>query len=328
MKNGIKIFSSAIFVLVIIVFGWYLISRACHKYYPIKIYTSHNPQIPQRPGNIHKLKLGAYNIAHARGGKRGASNFQNTSREEIFQHLDRLSEQITQANLDIVVLNEVDFKSAWSHHINVAEYIMDKAKFGYRLEQVNTSISVPFFSFRYGNAILSKYPIHSAKFLDFPSISRVEDLFSGTHDGVYCEIMTPWGNLGVLPVHLEYRSEDIRVGSIKMMIDQVSNVDLPILAFGDFNSTITNAPQYQTSRGGQNAMEYLLDNGQFIPYLSPDIEPGSYTFPSEKPDRIIDWITGRNIHGFVNSQTIASNLSDHLMIISEVVIDASSPLNI
>ena len=107
-------------------------------------------------------------------------------------------------------------------------------------------------------------------------------------------------------------------------MDQIDQVKLPVLTFGDFNSTLRNAPQYEKTQKGQNAMEYLLNDGQFIPYVNPDVHPANYTFPSEQPDRIVDWIAGRNIKGFVNSKTIASDLSDHFMITTEVVLDPTS----
>jgi len=68
-------------------------------------------------------------------------------------------------------------------------------------------------------------------------------------------------------------------------------------------------------------MDYFFKDGYFIPYIEPETSTANYTFPSGKPDRTIDWIAGRNVKGFINSKTVASDLSDHLMITSEVVLD-------
>ena len=72
------------------------------------------------------------------------------------------------------------------------------------------------------------------------------------------------------------------------------------------------------SENGKNAMSFLFIEKGFISYLNDENKENIYTFPSEKPDRLIDWIIGKRIRNFSNSKIIQSNLSDHLMIVTKV----------
>jgi len=264
------------------------------------------------------VRIGSYNIAHGRGGEFGATNWQKRSSQDLYRHLDLLVTQINNASLDILVLNEADFSSTWSQNVNQAEYLMEKCGFTHRSEQTNMLISIPFLNYIFGNAVLSKYPMESCSFINFPALSEREDLLAGDHDGIFCKIKTPAGDLGLFVVHLEYRNEDARVASGRILNDLSNNIEIPVVAVGDFNSSPTSAQKSMKSTKGENTIEYLLGEGGFTSYVNTPIRPQNYTFPSEKPDRIIDWMIGKRVKEFKNSGTIQSGLSDHLMIVSEI----------
>ena len=267
MKTWLKKFLYSLLAFVLFLLVWYGTVRINAKVYPVKIYELDLPGVQPQREDIQTLRVGAYNIAHGRGGQLGASNWQKRNRQELYQHLDQIASQIKTENLDVVILNEVDFCSAWSYHVNQAEYIARKAGYRYRLEQVNMDVAFPFYRFRFGNSMLSRYPIRHATFIKFPALSKKEDLLSGNHDGVYCEIDTPKGPVGFFPVHLEYRDESVRVMCVKKIHSLAKEMTLPVLAVGDFNSSLSGMPKSAYSKSGENAISYLLDQGGFISYL-------------------------------------------------------------
>jgi len=265
-----------------------------------------------------RLKVASYNIAHARGGKYGAKNWNHNTEKELLKHLDKIVEQIKNEHPDIIVLNEIDFSSAWSFNINQAKYIGKNCGYAYILEQKNMDVSFPFYRFCFGNAILSKYPIENEKFIDFHPYSKLEDIFAGNHDAFFCELKLTTGRIGIFGIHFEYRSEEIRVRCAEVLAEMCSEIKYPVIALGDFNSTSAGLPKSGISENGENAMTFLFSKKGFISYLKEKNDKNIYTFPSEKPDRLIDWIIGKGIRDFSNSKNINSNLSDHLMIVTEI----------
>ncbi len=263
------------------------------------------------------FRLGIYNIAHGRGGKRGASTWTGASRRELKAHLAKIAEQIIHSNASIVVLNEVDFHSVWNRHFDHARFIAEQAGFPYCLEQRNTDVAIPFMNFKFGNALLSKYPILSFERIPMPALSQLELLFSGNHDVLMAKVKTPLGEIYVLGVHLEYRCEDTRVQCASVIDDIVAKAELPVVAMGDFNSAPGFAKGHRCSSDNENAIDKLL-NGN----LSTTAEKVNWqeylTFPSEAPSRAIDWILCSNQLVLGAPKVVHSPLSDHLMVTTDV----------
>lgn len=296
--------------IVAFVLGWYAVMRVRGKYNPVSVYTVDGGAARKGAAVDSTLKLAAYNIAHGRGGKLGAGNWQDRTKPEYLKHLDRIAEQINAENPDVLVLNEVDFDAAWSFHVNQARHIAERCGYRFVLEQNNVDVSFPFYRFRFGNAVLSRFPIRRHEFLDFPPLSKWEDVFAGNHDGVYCEIETPRGPVGLFAVHLEHRSESFRLRCARKIGERASRGGSAVLAMGDFNSIPTG-----------DAMTYLLGEGGFVAYVGSPVAPRDYTFPSQRPERVIDWIIARGARRFSRAHTVYSGLSDHLMVVSELAIE-------
>jgi len=291
---------------------WYVQSRVlaprrCTRV--VEIGTESNPG-----RNISSIQFATYNIAHGRGGKLGASNWTGSSKKQMENHLAQIALQVNVADVDILVLNEVDFQSSWSRYINQARVIAAHAGFTYCAEQRNVDVSLPFRKYRFGNAVLSKYPITDIRVIRFPPLSRKESVFAGNHDGLIAKITTPIGEISVLAVHLEYRSEDVRVECARIIKTLASENDTPIVVMGDFNSAPSFARGHQTSTSGENAMDILLNSGLMTHHKALVNWEEYVTFPSANPDRAIDWIicspgSEQNKHSLVRSE-----LSDHLMV--------------
>ena len=267
---------------------------------------------PRGPGAI---RVATYNIAHARGGELGASNWSGASKEEVHARLAKIARQVVDADVDILVLNEVDFDATWSRSIDQAAEIARRAGFGYVAEQRNVDVALPVGSFRFGNAILSRYPIANAGVIRFPPFSKLEAALAGNHDGLVAEALTPIGRVRVLAVHLEYRSETVRLLCARIVKTLAEEGSHPLIAVGDFNSIPGFArrhPEYVPPP--ETAVDFLLGSGA-LSVSDASVDWSQYlTFPSARPDRAIDWILSSPSLEQGVPTVVQSDLSDHLMV--------------
>jgi endonuclease/exonuclease/phosphatase family metal-dependent hydrolase len=307
--------------------GWYAQSRILAPYRCVRVVDISTETSPA--GNSSTLQLAAYNIAHGRGGEHGASNWTGASEQQIDDHLARIAEQAEEVGIDILVLNEVDFQSSWSRYINQARSVASQAGFRYVAEQRNVDVSMPFRKYCFGNAILSKYPIKDIRVIRFPPLSRKEAVFAGNHDGLLAHVATPLGDLRVLAVHLEYRSEDVRVECARIVKTLVMEDAIPIVVMGDFNSSPIFAKGHQTSKSNHNAVDFLLNSG-LTTTRKTDMNWVKYvTFPSANPVRAIDWILCSPDIEQGYPSVVQSRLSDHLMVTETITFSTkgSPPLH-
>lgn len=305
-------------IIILLIICWYSISRIQSRNTSLAVYSFKDFKTKEYTPGMNRLKVASYNIAHGRGGMYGAKNWQYSNKKQLLEHLDKIVAQVKKENPDVILLNEIDFSSAWSFNINQARYVGKKCGYTYILEQKNMDVSFPFYRFCFGNAILSRYPIENEKFIDFPPYSKIEDFFVGNHDAFFCELKLPSGTIGVFGIHFEYRDEGIRVKCAELLNEHCAGIKYPLIALGDFNSSPVGYPNSQLSVNGMNAMTFLINKNGFISYLNEENPKNAYTFPSNAPDRLIDWIIGKGIGRFTNSKIIRSGLSDHLMIITEI----------
>ena len=174
--------------------GWYGAARIYATTHRIRAFTLPNIPAETRSEEIRDtLTIVAYNIAHGRGPE---LNQDNWSRDEVEQQkrLTEIGERVLAAKADIVVLNEVDFDCTWSHRTNQARWIARAARLKHLVEQANVDVTLPRYRWKFGNAILSRYPTSNYEFLNLPPMSEFEDIFVGNHDGVAASIGTPQGD--------------------------------------------------------------------------------------------------------------------------------------
>ena len=306
-------------VLAIITLAWVAISRILSPYYAIKSYKIPISIIVSKNEN-NILRIGSFNIAHARGQALGASNWQYQDKAPLIQHLEDIATQIKNAQLDVIVLNEIDFSASWSFNVNQAYFIAEKAGYPNVVEQRNMDVAIPFYDFRFGNALLSRYPVVESKHIRFTPYSKLENVILGNHDGVLSVLQTPLGQIGVLAVHLDYRSEDIRVQAAYKIKKLSDGTPMPIIAVGDFNSSPEGFPGAKTIASGINALSYLLNKGGFQVHPSVINESTAYTFPSTHPRQVIDWILEKGQLKFIDSRVVRSKLSDHFMLTATLIV--------
>lgn len=307
-------------VVVVFIVGWYLVVRILSPWNAVKVITLNEEQKSNQPRELQELHVGCYNIASGRGGKFGAMNWEGGDRAAKIERVKQMGQMLKEAQLGIVVLNEVDFSSFWSGHFDQAEVIAQEADFPYLVEQRNVDAAIPFCSIRLGNAVLSRYPIAEARFVKFPNRSRIWELFGGdTKYGVVCTINLPHGEqIRVFAVHLTVHGEALRVESVRKILEIQQENDIPLIAMGDFNAAPTEYPHFYADEAGNNAIDVLLASKQMTTLPLGPLNPKDFTFPSENPDRVIDWIFVSPPWQFTEKKVLLSDLSDHLPVIARL----------
>ena len=307
--------------LIILLLLPYVVSRIASPWRCVRIFseTSDKPSL----STTCTIRVVSYNIAHGRG--LADSNWNGGSPEKRLERLEQIAQLLKKLDADVVVLNEVDFDSSWSSAVNQAEYLARKADYPYRVEQRNYDFRVLGWKWRFGNAVLSRYPIQKAQVVPFPGYSRWETLLAGKKQGLFCTIDGPTEPFSVLAAHLSYRSESLRVQSAKMIVELTKDQNRPLLLAGDLNSTPPGYPQACQDNHGENAIT-CLDTSQLFKRLpNKPPTPEQLTFSSSQPQTVIDWIMAPTTWNFENYQAIDSRLSDHRPVMAIIGRTANRP---
>ncbi len=94
--------------------------------------------------------------------------------------------------------------------------------------------------------------------------------------------------------------------------------ELPLIAAGDFNSTLPGFPHADVTKAGQNAMAVLQESGQFHLQPTESTDQGDMTYSSSEPVQVIDWILIPPSWEFESYTVLQSELSDHLPVSATV----------
>lgn len=261
------------------------------------------------------LRIASYNIAHGRG--LAESNWNGGSHQERMLRLEKIAELIRSLDADIVVLNEVDFDSSWSGGINQAEFLAEAAGFPYRVEQRNLDMRFLFWTWRFGNSILSKHRIESAAVIDLPGYRTTETWLAGKKRGINAAVTANGQSVRVLGVHLSHRSEALRTQSADQLVSIAARSRLPTIIAGDLNSTPSGFPNAQTSVDGRNAIDILSGAQLERNPQQPPVSDQTLTFHSSAPKSVIDWILIPSGFQFSSYRVHPSELSDHRPIVAE-----------
>lgn len=213
--------------------------------------------------------------------------------------LKRIADLIRENDADLVALQEVDVETERTGGLNTMEYLARELSmyfaFGKNLE---------FQGGGYGNGILSKYPLVSIENLHIPPYQ------SGEQRGILKILVDYNGReLAFWNIHLDHRKDDTeRRESVRIIKKKTEDLNIPIILAGDFNDT----PE-------SKALSEL--NTVFEDVWAIKENDKGFTFPSDKPERRIDYVFFRspNVSSFmlqpVNARVLTSPASDHLPLI-------------
>ncbi|HUS38605.1 MAG TPA: endonuclease/exonuclease/phosphatase family protein [Pirellulales bacterium] len=305
-------------VILLMVLGPYFYSRALSPWRAVTVHVTKGLVAPQTSSPEKTIRIVTYNIAHGRGQTGGNWDGGDTATRQ--KRLQDIADLLAEENPDVVVLNECDFDSTWSHHVNQAEVIAAAMNMPYRVEQRNLDFRFVYGSWRFGNVVISRFPIRKAELLDLPGYSWWETLAVGKKRGVLCWIELPDSTLiRVVATHLSHRTEDARVQGARELKFHSGDSKLPLIVAGDLNSAPRGFSDFEKDRSGHNAVEVLLKDGWLSTIPQPPADARFLTFPSHQPDQVIDWIMVSEDLRFASYHVIQSNLSDHCPVVADVV---------
>ena len=295
----------------------YILSRVLSPWHRISSYSIQQTDKTTNPEKS-SIRVACYNIAHGRGI--AESNTDGGNQKERLERLKKIAEKLKSVDADIVVLNEVDFNASWSYSVNQAKYLAQNSGYSYWLEQRNLDFRFLTWTWKFGNAVLSKYPISEEEVINYPSYSSLETILAGKKRGISCLVSVGKKKVKIIAAHLSHRSEDIRVKSAELITEIASKSDTPTILIGDLNSTPTGFPKSIKGKNGKNAIDHLDQSEEFQRF--PDksmISEENFTYNSIKPVSIIDWIFIPKNWKFLKYKVEDSELSDHRLIYADII---------
>ena len=304
-----------------VVLGPSVFSRVVSPWRCVSVHATADDGVAMPPDT--QLRIACYNIAHGRG--LAVSNWGGGDRAARSARLDQIAELLRTMDADVVVLNEVDFDSSWSNSVNQAQYLAEKAGYAYRVEQRNLDARFLVWTWRYGNVVLSRYPIVHAEVVDLPGYARWETVLAGKKRSVICDIEFGDRTVRVIGAHLSHRSESVRVRSAVALTDIAAGTPLPTLIAGDLNASPPGFPGSQTDAAGENAVAIFDNSGRFRRWaMGPPVAEEYLTFHAARPRRVIDWVLIPDAWRFVDYHVEMWQLSDHRPVYADVAFGKSS----
>jgi len=312
--------------LISLPWAWFFLNRLAS---PLKVVRL--KRLPQegpgpQPPFTGRLTIGAYNLHHGLGVHPFSWNRpQRPPRQELDSRLTRLAALLRDANLDLVVLNEVDFASFRTYHQNQAAYLAEHAGFPFWVEQTNVDAALLFWRHRYGNALLSRHPLANPRLVRLPGHRFGESVCWGKKNGLICDVHPfPEQLIRMLAIHLDHRLETTRIKSARVIEQRRRTSPVPLILAGDFNSSPAHYPQATLDPSGQTALSWLLAQGGYQTRPQPPELPSplDLTFSTLNPRQVIDWILVPGDWHIHSHRVVDAGLSDHRLVLMEVEITA------
>jgi endonuclease/exonuclease/phosphatase family metal-dependent hydrolase len=269
-----------------------------------------------------KISIMSFNIAYA-GGLDNLKGSVHSSKE-IHTNLDTICDIIKNKNITIATLQEIDIRSKRSHFIDQVEYIAKACKFPYAAVTINwDKIWVPYptnfhISQHFGpvlaaQVIFSKFPLKNHHILTFnkpKNMSKIRQFFYINRHAQFITISLP-DNTDIIVgnVHLEAFHKEERESQASSLRHYIATnfFEEPLILAGDFNSvhpkasnTGPFADEPTINYNNDSTLTVLQEIPHFKylkdPHLSHDSNKNLFTFPSNHPNRQLDYIMYSDKH--------------------------------
>jgi endonuclease/exonuclease/phosphatase family metal-dependent hydrolase len=133
----------------------------------------------------------------------------------------------------------------------------------------------------FGLAILSRWPIGSARVLELPSPEALQfdlERMFGRHIALIAEVLRPGGTFVAVSTHLEvHRTREHRAVQMRVLLDALRDETRPVILAGDFNAhTFDRGLWHSPLTGGASLLTWpgsLLRRRLRWPYRGPFREP-------------------------------------------------------
>lgn len=273
-----------------------------------------------------RIRVLTWNIAHGRGdvGYSLFRNFRGGGEETRLVRLFRIAQVIRSVDPDVVVLNEVDFQALWSGGVNQAEILARATGLRIWVEQRNHDLQLPFAVLEFGNALLTSIPLDTATWVRIPPHRWIEAAAVGAKSASMIRLDAPVGPLAVIPVHLDFRGTDTRMGAVPALERARERESAPLVLAGDFNAAPPAWPQTgdlaDVPGVERTVVGALLDRGWRSPRTLGPPGPEAWTYPVPAADRAIDWVLVEPPLEVLEARVLGgtAGLSDHAPVLSVI----------
>lgn len=294
---------------------------------------------------IPELKTGdefvvmSWNIAFAHGVGSEGKGYQKKSEKEYLGHIDRISQILTNNNVDLFLAQEIDFDSYRTYHLNEAQLIAAQVLYSDIAPVVSWKLNylpfpgevwerhLHFRSMNSGGAILSRFRLenHSYDLLAKPkSHNYFYNMFYLYRYIQSVELRLKEKMTSVINLHLEAFDMTNRLKHIETLIKKIEQ-ERPLIIAGDFNTFDTRGRDQlifgDDNYTGDKSFEVLLEKlpGEYGEALNDDFVFLG-TFPANEPDRRLDYIFyDKEKLELLEAKVVqeGSEISDHLPILAK-----------
>ena len=334
LKKALLVFAIVVVLLILsfVIFYFWASSGSLpeNKLSEIFVYSDSTAEPPE---NRDLFTVMSYNIGYLSG----MTNNLAVKREKgLFEkNMQRFLQLVNKMKPDFIGLQEIDFYSRRSFDVNQLRTITGKAGYKYSAAAINWDKnyvpfpywppSAHFGKMLSGQAVLSQWPILSVKRVVLEKPGNKPFFYNAFYlDRLVQVVKIKVGskNLMILNVHLEAFERETRENQAKKVLDIYRSYkdDFPVLLLGDFNCV---PPEAEQKKNFHDEPELDFSNDKTITFF---IEEGSLkaaelitlTFPSDKPDRKLDYIFyNHDKIEFVKTFVPEIDSSDHLPMVMQ-----------
>jgi endonuclease/exonuclease/phosphatase family metal-dependent hydrolase len=257
-----------------------------------------------------RYRLLTFNIAHARGAMPVHQALRSPAK--LRANLLKIARLIVRLGADVVALQEIDENCRWSGSFDHLEFLREHTGLPHAVHGV-TNRRYGRFHLSYGNAFLSRFPVHHFEAVPFGLRTVGEKGF------LFAEIDTPAGRVPFLNVHMHHRSRAVRLRQVVRLMHYLDHQRThrrthwrtgPVIC-GDLNNA-SHEPDATAALLG-----YLeeFDNYTLLP--KGRFGRAAHTFPAYWPRFALDYVYLPSGCAAPQAAVMRSLLSDHRPVLVE-----------
>ena len=248
-----------------------------------------------------QFRIMAFNIAKCFVYKGG---IRFSDRQEVVTRLEEICDIIRNANPDVLCLSEVVHECG-PCNLDQVHFISQRTGLAYWAFGENFSFGLPFYRIVSGNAILSRYPLHSIANIDLAG-RKPFLITKNNRRALLAEVEVPEVKaLKVWSIHNDSFNLSNNFNQVKQEL-AYDESDRVVMA-GDFNTT-----------PDSDSMRLIQQSDRFSGIFN-----GPKTFPSHSPNKTIDYVFGLGSWQCLDHQVIMNNASDHCAVLTAFAIGNS-----
>lgn len=253
---------------------------------------------------MSSYRLMTFNIAHARGAMPVHQSL--WPERQIRANLLKIARLINRLQPDIVALQEIDENSRWNGSFDHLAYLQEHTGLTHAVHGV-VNRRAGLYPLNYGNAVLSRHPVHHHETVPFGRGTLGEKGF------LYAELALPEGRLPLLNMHLHHQSRAARLrqaGRVMTFLDEQRRHRHPHWAASPVLCGDLNNPSHRPDATAV-LLGYLeqFENYTLLPKGRPGRSAG--TFPSLWPQRALDYVFLPGGCALTEASVVRSFASDH-----------------